>query len=124
MSISLQENYKKEVIPKLIKELGKKNPMAVPRIEKVVVNVGFGKIRDEKQHEEVKKMLGLITGQKPSPRSARIAIAAFKTRKGLVIGYAATLRGQRMFDFLERLIRVALPRTRDFQGISDRSFDG
>ncbi len=108
----------------MMKEFGYKSPMAVPRIEKVVVNIGVGRIRDEKSHETIVKALSLITGQKPSPRAARVAIAAFKTRKGLVIGYAATLRGKRMYDFLERLINIAFPRTRDFQGIDEKSFDG
>lgn len=121
---SFSAKYKKEVVPKMMKEFGYKSPMAVPRIEKVVVNIGVGRIRDEKSHETIVKALSLITGQKPSPRAARVAIAAFKTRKGLVIGYAATLRGKRMYDFLERLINIAFPRTRDFQGIDEKSFDG
>ena len=121
---TLKEKYHKEAVPKMMKEFGYKSPMAVPRIEKVVVNIGVGRIRDEKSHETIVKALSLITGQKPSPRAARVAISAFKTRKGLVIGYAVTLRGKRMYDFLERLINIALPRTRDFQGIDEKSFDG
>jgi len=121
--MSLQQKYKKEVVPKFMKEFGKKNPMAVPRIGKVVVNVGIGRIRDEKTQEMIQKALVLITGQKPSPRPARVAISAFKTRKGLIIGYMTTLRGRRMYDFLERLIGAAFPRTRDFRGIDEKSFD-
>lgn len=121
---TLKEKYQEEVVPKMMKEFAYSSPMAVPRIEKVVVNIGVGRIRDEKSHETMTKALALITGQKPSPRPARVAISAFKTRKGLVIGYATTLRGKRMYDFLERLIKIALPRTRDFQGIGEKSFDG
>ena len=104
-------------------QFGYKNRMAVPKIMKVVVNVGVGRLRDPKEHDEVKKFLSLITGQKPSARPAKKAIASFKTRIGLVIGYQVTLRGKRMFDFLSRLINVALPRTRDFQGLDMRSVD-
>ncbi|MBI2640235.1 MAG: 50S ribosomal protein L5 [Candidatus Sungbacteria bacterium] len=123
MSISLHEKYKKEIIPALMKELKKETPMAVPRIKKVVVNVGVGRIRDEKIHEQVRGVLSLVTGQKPSPRPARVAISSFKTRKGLIIGYTATLRRRRMYDFLERLINATLPRTRDFRGLEEKSFD-
>ena len=108
----------------MMAEFKYKNPMAVPKIEKVVVNVGVGRIRDEKVHDTIQKSLSLIVGQKIAPRPAKLAISAFKTRQGLIIGYAATLRGKRMYDFLERLIHVALPRQRDFQGITEKSFDG
>lgn len=121
--MTLQEKYKKEVLPRMMAEFKYKNPMAVPKIEKVVVNVGVGRIRDEKGQEAIQKALTLIVGQKVAPRPARTAISAFKTRRGLIIGYAATLRGKRMYDFLERLIHIALPRQRDFQGISEKSFD-
>lgn len=120
---SLQEKYKKEVIPAMRVKFSYKNIMAVPKIVKVVVNSGVGRIRDEKQHEEIRKFLALITGQKPAPRPAKQAISAFKTRQGLIIGYQVTLRGKRMYDFLSRLINVALPRTRDFRGIDGKSFD-
>src|SRR3989344_6164933 len=119
---TLQEKYKKEVIPAMLAKFGYKNVMAVPKIEKVVVNSGVGRIRDEKQHEEIRKFLALITGQKPAPRPARQAIASFKTRQGLIVGYQVTLRGKRMYDFISRLINVALARTRDFQGIDASSF--
>lgn len=108
----------------MAKRFGYKNIMAVPRIKKVVLNTGVGKLRDEKQREEVIRFFTLIAGQKPSLRPAKKAIASFKTRKGLVIGYQATLRGKRMYDFISRFINIALPRTRDFRGIDVKSFDG
>lgn len=111
------------MIPGMRAKFGYKNVMAVPKISKVVVNCGVGRIRDEKQHEEIRKYLALITGQKSAPRPAKKAIASFKTRQGLIIGYQITLRGNRMYDFLERLIAIALPRTRDFKGLEASSFD-
>lgn len=122
--MTLQEKYKSEVLPRMMAEFKYKNPMAVPKIEKVVVNVGVGRVRDEKVHSTIQKSLSMIVGQKMAPRPAKIAVSAFKTRKGLIIGYAATLHGKRMYDFLERLIHIALPRQRDFQGIPEKSFDG
>lgn len=121
--ISLLEKYKKEVLPALGKEFGYPNAMASPRIEKVVVNVGVGRIRDEKQIETIRRILALITGQKPAARPAKKAIAAFKTRRGLIVGYQATLRGRRMWDFLTRLIAIAIPRQRDFRGLDPKAFD-
>ena len=112
-----------EVAPKMMAHFDWKNPMRVPRIVKVVVNTGVGRIKDEKQLQEIVKMLTLITGQKPSWRSAKKAISSFKTRIGQLIGYAVTLRGKRMYDFLERLINIALPRERDFRGLDSKSFD-
>lgn len=104
-------------------KFGYKNVMAVPKISKVVVNAGVGRVREEKERQEVEKYLALITGQKASARPAKQAIAAFKTRKGLIVGYQVTLRGKRMYDFLSRLIDIALPRTRDFQGLDLKSID-
>lgn len=121
--LTLQEKYKKEVVPALRARFGYKNVMAVPRVEKVVVNAGVGRFREEKQQEEIQKYIMLITGQKAVRRGARQAIASFKTRRGLTVGYQITLRGKRMYDFLSRLINVALPRTRDFRGIEIKSFD-
>ncbi len=119
----LHEKYLKETIPAMMGKFGYKNVMVVPKIEKVVVNCGVGRFRDEKERSEITKYLALITGQKPAPRPARKAIASFKTRKGLVVGYQVTLRGKRMWDFISRLVDIALPRTRDFRGIDPQSFD-
>lgn len=119
----LREKYQTEVLPALRERFSLKNVMASPRIEKVVVHTGVGKIRDEKDHTEIKKFLALITAQQPSGRMAKKAIAGFKTRKGLVIGYQVTLRGRRAYDFLSRLITSALPRTRDFRGIPESACD-
>jgi len=119
----LREKYKKEVVPAMRAKFGYKNVMAVPKIEKVVVNAGIGKLREPKESQEVEKYLTLITGQKPAACAAKKAIAAFKTRKGLVIGYQVTLRGRRMYDFISRLVNIALPRTRDFKGIEEKAFD-
>ncbi len=120
---SLQERYQSVAVPKMQEAFGFKNAMAVPKVEKVVVNAGVGRIRDEKQHEVIRRSLALITGQKAAARTAKKAIAAFKTRKGLVVGYQITLRGRRMWDFLERLISIAIPRQRDFRGIREKSVD-
>lgn len=127
---NLKEKYIKEVAPAMIKEFGYKNIMAVPKIEKVVLNIGFGKIVSAKTSDEQKKFfknvsenLALITGQKPVLTSAKKAIAGFKTRKGMLVGAMDTLRKKKMYDFLEKLINVALPRTRDFRGIDLKSFD-
>ncbi len=107
-----------------IKESQKNNnPFAAPRLIKIVVNTGVGRIRDAKPREEVMRDFALIVGQKPVSALARKAIAAFKTREGMVIGYKATLRGRRMRDFFDRLIHVALPRTRDFRGIKEEALD-
>lgn len=121
--VGLQEKYQREVLPAMQKAFGHKNVMAAPRITKVVINAGVGRIKDEKQLGAVVRALTLITGQKPAPRPARKAIAAFKTRQGLLVGYQVTLRGTRMWDFLLRLIAIAIPRLRDFRGINARSFD-
>lgn len=121
--MSLQEKYRAEVIPAMRARFSYGNVMAVPKIVKVSVNTGVGRMRDEKDRAEVQKYLSLITGQKAGSRAAKKAIASFKTRKGLVIGYHVTLRGKMMYDFLTRLIAIALPRTRDFKGISQTSFD-
>ncbi len=125
MSARLREKYQRDVIPALTKEFGYKNVMAVPRIEKVVVNMGLGeatanaKIIDTGADE-----LARITGQKPVTRRAKKSIAAFKVRKGMPIGTMVTLRGERMWEFLDRLMSIALPRVRDFKGVSPRGFDG
>jgi len=115
---SIQKIYKEKAVPALKKEFGVKNPMAVPCVKKIIVNVGTGKIsKDTKRVEEVLDSLETITGQKPFKTKARKAIANFKTREGLEIGACVSLHGKRMWAFLDRLINVALPRTRDFQGV-------
>jgi large subunit ribosomal protein L5 len=120
----LQEKYKKEVVPALREKLGDKNNLAMPRIEKVIVNTGIGKFAsDEKAVEEIVKDLNFITGQKPVFTLAKKAIAGFKIRQGLKVGLVATLRGRRAFDFIERLISLSLPRSRDFRGIDEKSID-
>lgn len=104
-------------------ELGIKNVMAMPRITKVIINSGTGKAKDKKRNELVADRLAKITGQKPSPRGAKQSIATFKLRQGEVIGLTATLRGKRMYGFLDKLINVAFPRTRDFKGFDDKGVD-
>lgn len=117
------ENQNK-IILFLKKELNRKNLMALPRVEKVVVNIGLGRaLKDEKFLEIVMRDLALITGQKPKNTLAKKSIANFKTRKGMVIGAMVTLRGQRMYDFMSRLVNIALPRTHDFRGIDVKSLD-
>jgi large subunit ribosomal protein L5 len=120
----LLEKYRKEVIPALQKEFNIKNIMAVPKIEKVVVNVGIGKVhKDEKIIEKIVKDLAKLTGQKPVFRKARKSISSFKVRQGMNIGLMVTLRGKRMYDFIDRLIGIALPRSKDFKGIDIKNFD-
>ena len=119
----LARQYKEKIIPEMKKKFGYDNDLAVPRIVKVVVSSGTGSIKDEAKKENIRKSLALITGQKPIENKARKSIASFKTRKGAVIGYSATLRGKRMYDFLERLVKVAIPRVRDFRGIDPKNID-
>lgn len=102
---------------------GYKNPMQAPRISKVVVSTGVGSYKDKNKFKIVEDRLARITGQKASPRSAKVAVASFKSRQGDVVGYQVTLRGQRMYDFLDKLVHIALPRTKDFRGISPDSAD-
>mgnify|MGYP001047584200 CR=1 FL=1 len=126
----LKEKIEKEVVYLMQKKFNYKNLMQVPKIEKIVVNVGFGRMVVEKTKEEqekikneIAKILTQITGQKPVFCPAKKAVSAFKTKKGMVIGAKVTLRKQRMFDFLEKLINVVLPRLRDFKGLDLKSFD-
>jgi len=128
--MSLKEKYEKEVVPKMMKKFGYKNKMAVPKIGKVLINVGFGKLISEKTGDEQKKIqqavledLAQITGQRPVFTTAKKSISGFKIRKGMPIGAKATLRRGKMYDFLERLINIALPRSRDFWGIPADSVD-
>ena len=121
----LKERYEKEVAPALKKEFGYGNVMAIPRIEKVVVNMGLGEATSNaKLVDTGADELARITGQKPVTRRAKKSIAAFKVRKGMPIGTMVTLRGERMWEFLDRLMNIALPRVRDFKGVSPRGFDG
>jgi large subunit ribosomal protein L5 len=120
----LYDKYKKDVVPVLMKSRGFKNVNAVPRIVKVVVNASFGDIKDNsKSVQGAVDELGLITGQKPLVTTAKKSISNFKLREGQKIGAKVTLRGQKMYEFLDKLISIALPRVRDFRGISPKSFD-
>mgnify|MGYP001772930446 FL=1 len=121
----LKEKYKKEVVPALSKEFGIKNPMAIPKLEKIVINMGLGEaISNPKVLDVAIEELKAITGQKPVITKAKKSIASFKLRQGMSIGAMVTLRGDRMYEFLDRLISIALPRVRDFKGLSPKSFDG
>jgi large subunit ribosomal protein L5 len=121
----LKERYVKDVVPALTKEFGYKNIMAVPRIQKVVVNMGLGEATSNVKIVDVgADELARITGQRAVTRRAKKSIAAFKVRKGMPVGTMVTLRGERMYEFLDRLMSIALPRVRDFKGISPKGFDG
>jgi large subunit ribosomal protein L5 len=121
----LRELYKTEAVPALMKQFGYKNIMAVPRLVKINVNMGLGEaIANAKVLDVAAEELAAITGQRPVVTKAKKSIAAFKLRQGMPIGVTATLRGSRMYEFLDRLVSVALPRVRDFRGVSPRSFDG
>jgi large subunit ribosomal protein L5 len=121
----LVKRYQEEILPALAEKFKRKNRLALPRIEKVVVNMGVGSAITEKKHmEEAVAAMTQITGQKPLVTKARVAIANFKLREGLEIGCKVTLRGWRMYEFLDRLISIALPRVRDFRGLNPKAFDG
>lgn len=125
MSGQLRQRYIDEVVPVLTKEFGYANVMQVPRVSKIVVNIGMGEaLRDGKAIDNAVGDLQLITGQKPIVTRAKKSIAQFRVREGNAIGIKVTLRGERMWDFLERLTRIALPRIRDFRGVPGKSFDG
>ncbi|HTP38582.1 MAG TPA: 50S ribosomal protein L5 [Steroidobacteraceae bacterium] len=125
MAARLKQVYLEKVVPKLKAELGLGNPMEVPRITKITVNMGVGEaVADRKVVDAAAADLTKITGQKPLMCKSRKAVASFKLREGLVIGCKVTLRGERMYEFLDRLITVAMPRIRDFRGVSARAFDG
>jgi large subunit ribosomal protein L5 len=125
MAPRLKERYRKEVVPALVKEFNYPNLMAVPRLRKVVVNMGLGEaIQNAKILDSATAELGQITGQKPVITRAKKSIANFKLRKNMPIGATVTLRGDRMYEFFDRLTSVALPRVRDFRGLSTRAFDG
>ena len=121
----LQEIYKKQIVPQLMEKLKLKNVNAVPRITKITLNMGVGEaLADKKVLDNAMADLMKISGQKPIPTVARISVASFKVREGVPIGCKVTLRRERMYEFLDRLITVAIPRIRDFRGISNKSFDG
>ncbi|MCD5396529.1 MAG: 50S ribosomal protein L5 [Candidatus Pacebacteria bacterium] len=128
--MKLKEKYKKEIIPAMMERFGYKSKMAVPKIEKVVINTGFGRLVAQKTKQEREKIikeiiddLAMICGQRPILTLARKSVSGFKIRKGMPIGAKVTLREEKMYDFLERLIYIALPRTRDFKGIDPKSID-
>ena len=121
----LREQYKNEILPKLKEELGVSNSMSVPKIEKITINMGLGSaLGDKKILESALEELGLISSQKPMTCLARKSVASFKLREGNAIGCKVTLRKERMYEFLDRLVNVAIPRIRDFRGLNDKSFDG
>lgn len=121
--MTLKEKYKKTVVPEMKKKFGFKNELEVPRLIKAVVNSGVGRFKDDKQKEEVKQQLEKIVGQKFTDRGAKQAIASFKTRQGMTVGYTATLRGERMYEFFEKMVTFAIPRMRDFRGLPDSIVD-
>ena len=117
--------YDKEVVPALMKKFGYKSVMQVPKIDKIVINTGLGDIKDnQKSMQIIENELKQITGQKPIYRKATKSVANFKVREGMNIGLKVTLRGKRMYDFYDKLVSIALPRVRDFRGVSDKAFDG
>ena len=125
MAARLKEQYKSTAVPALMKEFSYPNIMAVPKLEKITINVGMGEAtQNPKVMDGAVAELASIAGQKPVVTKARKSIAAFKLREGMTIGCMVTLRGDRMFEFLDRLVNVALPRVRDFRGVSTKSFDG
>jgi large subunit ribosomal protein L5 len=121
----LHDRYREKIVPQLTKDLGLANPMQVPKITKITVNMGVGEaVADKKVMDAAVADLTKITGQKPLITKSRKSIASFKLRQGLAIGCKVTLRGARMYEFLDRLINIAIPRIRDFRGVSPRAFDG
>jgi large subunit ribosomal protein L5 len=122
--ISIREKYKKEIIEKMKKEFNLSNALEVPKIMKVVVNAGVGKfLKDSNQIEDISKTIATITGQKPLSTKSKKSIAGFKIREGLEVGMKVTLRGRRMWDFIEKLVNAALPRVKDFHGLKDSAVD-
>jgi large subunit ribosomal protein L5 len=125
MPARLKERYVSEIRPQLVERFSYSTPMQAPKLTKITVNMGVGEAKqDSKQLDQAAEQLGAITGQKPSIRRARKSIAAFKLREGMPVGVAVTLRDERAYEFLDRLLSVAIPRIRDFRGLSTRSFDG
>jgi large subunit ribosomal protein L5 len=125
MAARLKQRYQKDIAPAIAKEFGIKNPMAIPRLEKIVLNMGMGEaIANSKVLDTAVAELTSIAGQKPVITKAKKSIASFKLRQGMPIGVMVTLRGERMYEFFDRLVSVALPRVRDFRGVSPKAFDG
>jgi len=121
----LQERYQNEIVSRLAERLGRQNRLSLPRLQKIVVNMGVGKaLQDKNRMEQAAEQLSLIAGQKAQVRKAKVAVSGFRLRQGNEIGCRVTLRGRRMYEFLDRLISIALPRIRDFRGVNPRSFDG
>src|SRR5215470_5175876 len=121
----LMERYQKEIIPRLGEKLGRKNRFSLPKLQKIVVNMGVGKaLQDKNRMEQAAEQLTQITGQRAQVTKAKVAVSGFRLRQGNEIGCRVTLRGKRMYEFLDRLISVALPRIRDFRGVNPKSFDG
>jgi len=125
MAARLLEKYRQDVVPAMVQEFSYKTPMQAPRLQKIVINIGLGEaIQNAKALDAASNDVSIITGQKPVITKAKKSIAAFKVRAGMSIGVMVTLRGERMYDFFDKLVNVALPRVRDFQGLSPNSFDG
>jgi large subunit ribosomal protein L5 len=121
----LMDRYQKEIVPHLSQRLGRENKLSLPRLQKIVVNMGVGKaIQDKNRMTQAAEQLAQITGQQPQVMRAKRAVSGFRLREGMEIGCRVTLRGRRMYEFLDRLISIALPRIRDFRGINPKSFDG
>src|SRR6266404_356328 len=121
----LADRYYKEIVPKLTEKLGRKNILSLPRLQKIVINMGVGKaLQDKNRMEQSAEQLTLIAGQKSQVTQAKVAVSGFRLREGNEIGCRVTLRGRRMYEFLDRLISIALPRIRDFRGVNPKSFDG
>jgi large subunit ribosomal protein L5 len=121
----LQERYNKEIVPALAKKFGRTNRLSLPKLSKIVLNMGVGKaLQDKERMKQAAEHLGLIAGQRPQITKARMAVSGFRLREGNEIGCRVTIRGRRMYEFLDRLVNVALPRIRDFRGTNPKSFDG
>jgi large subunit ribosomal protein L5 len=120
----LRETYRAEILPQLVEKFGYTTPMRAPRLEKITLNMGLGSHMDTKRREKAAGELALIAGQHPNPRMAKKSVASFKVREGMPVGVSVTLRGARMWEFLDRLISISIPRIRDFRGLKATSFDG
>ena len=124
-TVRLLEKYNKEIVPALSKKFGRENRLSLPKLSKIVLNMGVGKaLQDKEKMKIAAEQMGLIAGQRPQITKARMAVSGFRLREGYEIGCRVTLRGKRMYEFLDRLINIALPRIRDFRGINPKSFDG